>query len=348
VLRKFPLGSKLKPAQEQLAILEADNVKKKDFDLEKIEQEKAKTKGMTLAEWLDRYLELTKHTPSSGTRNAQCAHLMRLMGSLPLSQINRVRIMEYKQRRLSEPLMRHGRPVKDTSIMGSTVNREVSCLITALNLAADEGLCDGAPRIKKERETPRDRILTDDEYKTLLDISPQWLQRIMIAANEAALDRGVLINLTWDSVKDGLIKVKGGRDKTGVTQRVGVSPALKEILDELRTEYRRIPNTERRVFTKNGKRIYAATLRHAFESARDDAEIKDFQFRDFRHCARTRWAAAGLPFEVAEIGIGHKIRGMAGRYTNLTDDQILYAFQEMFTRFTHRESELATANGKSF
>jgi len=178
----------------------------------------------------------------------------------------------------------------------------------------------------------------------------------MIAANEAALDRGVLINLTWDSVKDGLIKVKGGRDKTGVIQRVGISPALKEILHELRTEYLQIPikdrmnilNTERRVFTKNGKRIYASTLRHAFGSARDNAKIMDFQFRDFRHCARTRWAAAGLPFEVAEIGIGHKIRGMAGRYTNLTDDQILYAFQEMFTRFTHRESELATANGKSF
>ena len=174
----------------------------------------------------------------------------------------------------------------------------------------------------------------------------------MIAANEAALDRGVLINLTWDSVKDGLIKVKGGRDKGGVIQRVGVSPALKEILDELRAEYLRIPikdkmnmlNTERRVFTKDGKRIHAATLRHAFESARDNTEIKDFQFRDFRHCARTRWAAAGLPFEVAETGIGHKIRGMAGRYTNLTDDHILYAFQKMFTWFTHRESELATAN----
>jgi len=128
-----------------------------------------------LAEWLDRYLELTKHTPSWDTKNAQSAHLRRLMGSLPLPQVSRVRIMEYKQRRLSEPLLRHGRPVKDTSIMGSTVNREVSCLITALNLAADEGLCDGAPRIKKERETPRDRILTDDEYKALLDASPQWL-----------------------------------------------------------------------------------------------------------------------------------------------------------------------------
>ena len=54
-----------------------------------------------------------------------------------------------------------------------------------------------------------------------------------------------------------------------------------------------------------------------------------------------------MPFEVAEIGLGHKIRGMAGRYTNLTDDQILYAFQEMFTRSSHRESELAAANARS-
>jgi len=355
VLRKFPLGSELKPAQEQLAILEADNVKKKDFDLEKIEQKKAKTKGMTLAEWLDRYLELVKHISSWKTKKAQCAHLKRLLGSLSLSDINRVRIMEYQTRRLSEPLMRHGEPVKGTSIMGSTVNREVSCLVAALNLAADEDLRDDAPRVKKKREIARDRILTDGEYKALLDASPQWLQRVMIAANEAALDRGVLINLTWDSIRDGLIKVKGGRDKTGVTQRVGISPALKEILDELRTEYLQIPikdrmnilNTERRVFTKDGKRIHASTLRHAFESARDNTEIKDFQLRDFRHCARTRWAAAGLPFEVAEIGIGHQIRGMAGRYTNLTDDQILYAFQEMFTRSSHRESELATANARS-
>jgi len=270
------------------------------------------------------------------------------------AQVGKVKVMEYKQRRLSEPLMRHGEPVKGTKIMGSTVNREVSCLITALNLATDEGLCDGAPRIKKERETARDRILTDDEYRALLDASSRWLQRLEIAANEAALDKGVLIRLTWPSVNDSLIKVKGGRDKTGADQRVGISPALKEVLDELRAEYLRIPikdkmnmlNTERRVFTKDGKPIIAATLRHAFEKALDDAKVEDFQFRDFRHCARTRWAAAGLPFEVAEIGIGHKLRGMTGRYTNLTEDQILYSFQEMFTRCLHRESELATANGR--
>jgi len=165
--RKFPLGFDLKTAKEQLKVLEADNVKKKDFDLEKIEQEKAKTQGMTLAEWLDRYLELTKHTPSWEIKKAQCAQLKRLLGSLLLSEVNRVRIMEYKSRRLSEPLMRHQMPVEGTNIMASTVNREVSCLVAALNLAADEELCDGAPRVKKEREIARDRTL-----KSLAPMAP--------------------------------------------------------------------------------------------------------------------------------------------------------------------------------
>ena len=296
---------------------------------------------MTLAEWLDRYLELVKHTPSWKTKKAQCAHLKRLLGSLSLSEVNRVRTMEYKSRRLSESLIRHGEAVEGTSIMGSTVNREVSCLITALNLAADEGLCDGAPKVKKERETPRERTLTDTEYKALLDASPRWLQRVVIGANEAALDRSVLINLTWDSVRDGLIKVKGSRAKTGGRQCIMISPALQEVLDELRAEYRRLPNTERRVFTKGGKHIHQATLRHAFEKAMQDAKIEDFQFRDFRHCARTRWAAAGLPFEAAEIGLGHKLPGLVGRYTNLTDDQIQESHAKMVTWWQQEKRDVS-------
>jgi hypothetical protein len=70
---------------------------------------------------------------------------------------------------------------------------------------------------------------------------------------------------------------------------------------------------DKRVFTKNGKAISKAGLRHGFEKAMSNAEIEDFQFRDFRHCARTRWAAAGLRFEVAENGIGHTIKGVPVR-----------------------------------
>ena len=39
-----------------------------------------------------------------------------------------------------------------------------------------------------------------------------------------------------------------------------------------------------------------------------------------------------LPYEVGEIGIGHKLAGIAGRYINLSDDHIREAFQQMFFR----------------
>jgi len=140
--------------------------------------------------------------------------------------------------------------------------------------------------------------------------------------------------------------IKISRAKTGAGQRIGISSALQGVLDELRAEYRRVPNTERRVFTNGGKPIAKATLRHTFDKAVKDAKIEDFQLRDFRHCARTRWAAEGLPFEVAEIGLGHKLPGLVGRYTNLSDDQIRDAFQKMFTRCLQEKSDFARANEK--
>ena len=323
--RTFPAGDNLNDARDELGRLRRLDLGRYDFDAEKREREQAKVKAMTLSEWLDRYLSLMKNRPSYAINTAQCAHVKRLLGHLPLSEVSKVRVMEYKQRRLTEPIMRNGKPVQGTLIRGGTVNREVACLIAALNLAAEEGLCDGAPRIKKEREVTRDRTLTDKEYRSILDASPRWLQRIVIAANETALDRGSLVTLTWDCVKDGLIVLS--RPKSGAKQRIGISAALNDVLHELREEYRRVPNMDKRVFTKKGKPITQAVLRHAFDRAVKVSKVENFQLRDFRHCARTRWASMGLPFEVAEGAMGHKLQGVAGKYINLTDDQVRDAFR---------------------
>lgn len=159
--RRFPLGSSLEDARDRLGELKTLNKGRYDFDAKKQEREKAKIKAITVAEWLDRYLGLMNNTASYGTKKAQCIPLKRLLGHLPLSEVTKIRILEYKQRRLSEPLIRNGKPVEGTLIQGATVNREVSCLIAALNLAAEEGLCEGPPRVKKEREISRERTLTD-------------------------------------------------------------------------------------------------------------------------------------------------------------------------------------------
>jgi len=338
VLRKFPLGSDLKTAKDQLRVLEADNVKKKDFDLEKVELAKAKTRGITLETWRPRYLNLVKAKRSLERDKQHFNHLTRLLGSLPLSEINRPRIMEYKNQRLDESIMRYGKPAKKgaAKVKISTINREIRCLLHALNLAVDEELIENVPRIRldSERHLQRDRVLGENEYHNLLDASPRWLQRVFIGANDACLSRSDLLKLTWDGVGE-IIKVRGGRSKTGVKQRVGISPALHGVFDELKVEQRRLPNTEHCVFTKDGRPITIDSLRTAFGKATGDAKVKDFVFHDFRHCAKTKWAAEGLPGDISDVGSGHAIPGMRGRYTNLTDQNIRDAFEKMFTTCSH-------------
>lgn len=129
--------------------------------------------------------------------------------------------------------------------------------------------------------------------------------------------------------------------KTGVKQRVGISPALHEVLHELKVEQRQIPNLENRVFTKDGRPVTVDSLRNAFEKVEREVGIEDFLFHDFRHCAKTKWAVAGLPGDVSDVGSGHAIPGMRGRYTNLTDQNIKEAFEKMFTRCLHENQAKA-------
>jgi integrase len=344
--RTIPVGDSLSAARDRVGELRNLDRGRYDFDAEKKQREHAKVKALTVREWLDRYLELMKGARSFKTMQSQCVQLKRLLGDLPLSEVSRVKIIEYKQRRLLEPIMRHGKPVEGTEIKGSSVNREVSCLNAALNFASGEGLCNGAPTTKKERETPRDRTLSIEEFQSLLDQSKRWLQRVLIGANETGMDRGMILKLTWDSVRDGLIVLT--RQKTGAKQRIGISPALQDVLDELREQYRRIPNMEKRVFTTaKGRPISKSGLRNAFDRVVSKAKVQNFQFRDFRHCARTKWAVNGLPFEVAEGGLGHKLAGVAGRYTNLTDGHVKEAFRKMWTTCEHENESAAVGERKS-
>jgi integrase len=338
--RTFPVGESLQDARDELGRLRQLNKGHYPWEAEKAEREKAKVKALTLAEYLDKtYLPLMKNTPSYSTKVAQCGHLRRLLGPLPLTEVSKIKIMEYKVKRLSESLVRHGKPIEGTKVKGATVNREVSTLIAALNLAAESKLIEDAPRIRKkerEPETAREVKLTDEQYRRILEASPRWLQRVIIAANEAALDRSSILKLTWDRIQDGLIIVN--RDKTDKPHKVGISPALNEVLDELKTEQRKTPNLAKLVFTRNGKPIPAATLRHAFDKAVKDAKVDDFLLKDFRHVARTRWSLAGLPVEVCEIGMGHSLKGMAKVYSNPSDEQIRQAWQNLFTSCLQEKS----------
>ena len=336
--RAFPLGSDLKTAKDELRVLEARNIRKEDFDKDK----EPKEQGMTFAMWTKKYLELIKRKKSLNRDEQHCVHLNRFFGPLLLAQIKRTKIMEYKNLRLEEPIIRHGKPVEGSKVKISTVNRELSCLRHMLNLAADdEGLLESVPTFKLESEgdLARERVLSEKEYDAFLEQSPRWFQRVSIAAYETAMDRSDILRLTWVEVdrEKGVIKLVGGRTKTGVKAIIPISEELGIVLDELEEENQKVSNLGNLVFTDSGKSISIHRLRNAFDKVVSGAEIKDFRFKDFRHTAKTRWAKMGVPVEAAMVAAGHKSVAMHYRYVNLNEDHVKEAFG-IHTRCKHENA----------
>jgi integrase len=123
--------------------------------------------------------------------------------------------------------------------------------------------------------------LDADEYKALVEASPRWLQWCIIAASEACLSRADLLTLTDEEVhrkriEASVIKIMNGRVKTKARQKVPISPALAEVLDELdKVRSLHAPNL---VFTRDGRAITKDSLSKAFDRAKRTAKIKDFPF----------------------------------------------------------------------
>jgi hypothetical protein len=84
---------------------------------------------------------------------------------------------------------------------------------------------------------PVNGVLDPEELEPLLDVSPPSLRKVIIAAHEACLSRSDLLTLVRDelhrkSPATAIIRIAAGRNKTKAKQKVPISPALAEVLDE--------------------------------------------------------------------------------------------------------------------
>jgi integrase len=157
---------------------------------------------------------------------------------------------------------------------------------------------------------------------------------------ETCLSRSDLLALTWEetNLKESLIELKNDRAKTGAEEAIPiVTPELKALLTELQSERRRLPNVDGIVLTMDGKPIDELKLEYWFRKSRKDAGIQNFTFHDFRHCAITRWAAAGIPTAAAMLAAGHKSVQSHKKYQNLQRDHLKSAFQNLLTSCLHEK-----------
>jgi integrase len=325
VRRTFPIGDNLHDARDKLGELRTLNKGRYDWDSEKKKAEDQRRRAITLSHWGATYfrdqLSPKELRPKSAERE-KCAFasLERILGDIPLVEIKKSKIAEYRKKRGSE------------GVGDITINRELSFLRKLLNVAADQDqpIIETVPRFNLPSEASRARTGTvdPDDFATILSHMKRPQQRYLIALNETSMRLNEPRKLTWDMIdlKTGLIRLPKESVKEKHPRRTPISWELRQVLEEIRAEQRRVPNMGGHVFTrKNGRPI--TSLRTAFEKARYEAKLNHVVFHDLRRTAITRWTDLGIPRDFVMAASGHKPSNVHDRYLNFTDKQLTDAFR---------------------
>lgn len=274
--------------------------------------------------------------------------LVRHFGNRPIKSITHGELERYKATRLATPVLRGkdketGEPVYSTRTIAS-VNRELALMRAVMRYAQRQGWINrspfemGAPIISIADETRRERVLTHDEERRLLDACGgrtftyvrrgkqitghdkggrrSHLRALIIAAVDTAMRRGELFGLTWRDVdlEGRTLTVTAVNSKTARPRTVPMTPRLHSELEALWEQSPKDIDVLVFGVTNN--------VKTGFTAACKAAGIEGFRFHDFRHTAITRMIAARVPAaEVMKIS-GHTQTSTFLRYLNPTGSSL--------------------------
>jgi integrase len=358
--RLFALGPDSAVAKDKLKKLEAQDVDRYDFDLDRQRVETkekvrdGKSEPFTFSEWAEKYptFDDVKRKRSLSTDLVIIRlHLEPFFGPSLLTEITREGLCRYVDKRMGETLIRCKKASKKFVHRG-TVSNELSVCRRMLRVATREGYKVILPSFEDliVRTKFGGRALSADDQKKVLAVYPMWLARLAEFAKETCLSQGDLLRLTDDEIDTrlGVIKPEGGRIKTGVEQVSPLTKRAREILDEIRREKRSgaiVPNVNGLVFTKeDGTPITKGMINGQVEKAVRKTKVKKFVFHNYRNTALTEWARRGIHVDVAMKAAGHDSVQMHKRYVRLRQEDIASAFGtalEMATEIVTEEKAVS-------
>lgn len=251
---------------------------------------------------------------------------------LRIKSITHAEVERYKLARLDTPTIRGERAI-------ATVNRELELMRAMMRFAKREGWLMrspfemGEPLISKADETKRERVLSHDEERRLLEACllrdangrqrRLHLRALIICALDTALRKGEMLKLIWRDVNFAtrIITIRAMNCKTARARTVAMTPRLYEELERLwrGAEF----SLESSVFGIKDN------VKNSFTAACKDAGIEGFRFHDCRHTAITRMVAAGVaPMEIMKVS-GHTQITTFARYVNPTEQAVKKAAEAL-------------------
>lgn len=214
-----------------------------------------------------------------------------------------------------------------------TANRLQGVLVRMFNFASERGVIEHSPLVgmRKPKETPRKRVLNDEEIKLLwaaldIDNTDIDIYRVTKLALKMILltgqRPGEVSAMAWAEVDEdeAFWNIPASRVKNSEPQRVPLCPLALEVLRQVRV----YSGDSEFVFKSSHKKKAAITRTSVTRAVgRHWAEIgikKAFTPHDLRRTLRTRLAEIGVSDMIAERVLGHKLQGMMAVYNQHTYD----------------------------
>lgn len=263
----------------------------------------------TFKDLMDRFTK--EHAPKvslnmQGSYTTSSKHLLSFFCNSMLSAITPKMINDYKVSRKSQ------------GKKPATINKELAMLQKAFSLAVKqwewikENPC---LKIPKERESnQRDRWLSGDEEKRLVENAPQWLRDVIVFDLHTGLRQDELLSLTWDKVDLFRRTIIIQESKNGKPRTIPLNQIALNILIE-KAKIRSLRSNFVFPGNKSTKRD-RSNLRKGFDNAREMADIQNFRFHDLRHTFATRLAQKGVDLYKISKLLGHSDIHMTQRYAH--------------------------------
>lgn len=297
---------------------------------------------MTLAEWLDRWLEQMALTIRPSTLDRYHSdmeyHVKPYLGHKKLSQITAVDL-----RNLYQTLQEHGRisprPDQDPGLSPATVHGIHTTLHQALQAAVEQGLMPGNPA--RQVEAPKIlrktmNILTEEQLKAFLaatDRDPIW-RDFFYAELTTGLRLGEICGLMWSdfdgrkgtlSISRTLRKEKGGRLVAGDTKTyAGTRTILLPTSTAERLRLRKKTSYSPWIFHdpfRPEAPLNPGTAYRQLKKVLQETGLPELRFHDLRHTFATHALASGVDAKTLSGILGHtKASFTLDTYTHTTGD----------------------------
>ena len=266
---------------------------------------------------LDAYVEKIQNRKSYQNTTQYFVHALRaFFGSKLLSEIDYKLIEDFRDQRKATKTQ-HGKERSERS-----VDLELALMQTVLNKGIKWDMLDKNPFDKADDlfyhpKSHRQRTLTEDEIKRLIETSPSHLKPIIISAIYTGLRKNDLLGLKWQNVDldKGLIHVIEA--KTGKTRIIVLNKDMLSLLHSLpvRGEYL-FPNKEGKPYSDLSGSLESALKRAGIDVGTGENKVV---FHTFRHTCISLLTERGADTSMVRSYVEHASEEMTRQYTHVSE-----------------------------